>query len=335
MQYFYSKIFKLPTAFLITALFSLFVGYRLGAFWTDRSNEGPRPLRVKDSNFEFINPLLGLDYSEKKNFVEFESLQKKIKSFTNDSISNGDVKTISVYFRDPMTGHWLGLNEDMSFLPGSLLKVPVMIAYFKEAEANPDILSKKLYYKGPEQGGMKPRQPKTTLLLPNRYYTIDELIRSMIIESDNEALYLLLDSINPRYIKEVFGDLGITLPQTNQYTMNLKTYSLFFRVLFNSTYLDREFSERALKLLSQTTFEDGMVAGVADKSISIAHKYGERGVYEDDHILGVELSDCGVVYYPGHPYLLCVMALGGDVDKLKSTISHISELAFEDIKKQY
>jgi len=49
----------------------------------------------------------------------------------------------SVYFRDLNNGMWFGINEGVFYRPASMLKVPVMIAYFKLAESTPAILAKK------------------------------------------------------------------------------------------------------------------------------------------------------------------------------------------------
>ena len=84
-------------------------------------------------------------------------------------------------------------------------------------------------------------------------------------------------------------------------------------------------SEKALDILSKTTFNDGLVAGV-DKGITVSHKFGE---YVGQQI---ELHDCGIIYYPENPYFLCIMTRGDNLDNLKDVIKNISGQIYDYYK---
>jgi hypothetical protein len=86
-------------------------------------------------------------------------------------------------------------------------------------------------------------------------------------------------------------------------------------------------SERALGLLSRVVFADGIVRGVPNQ-YAVAHKYGIRETGSSNER---QLHDCGIVYYPEHPYLLCVMSRGTNFDKLSETIQAISEVVFSEV----
>jgi hypothetical protein len=105
----------------------------------------------------------------------------------------------------------------------------------------------------------------------------------------------------------------------------VKDYGMFFRVLFNASYLSKDSSEKALKLLSESTFTKGLVAGIPS-GVSISHKFGER-VMGDTR----QLHDCGIVYLPKQPYLLCIMTRGKDFDQLAGVISEISKKVYDDV----
>ena len=115
--------------------------------------------------------------------------------------------------------------------------------------------------------------------------------------------------------------------------MSPKTMSSFFRILYNASYLNSVFSDMALKLLAKTSFVDGLVAGVPS-DVFVAHKFGERTIHinETGEVVLRELHDCGIVYYPQKPYILCVMTQGMDFAKLKSAISQISSLTYQSVK---
>ncbi len=118
--------------------------------------------------------------------------------------------------------------------------------------------------------------------------------------------------------------------------MSPKTYSFVFRVLYGATYLSRDSSEKALELLNQTEFTEGIVVGVPD-NLPVAHKYGARTTQiaaktnPKEEIK--ELHDCGIVYYPNHPYLLCVMTQGYDFKTLSNLIKEISSISYEELSR--
>jgi hypothetical protein len=118
--------------------------------------------------------------------------------------------------------------------------------------------------------------------------------------------------------------LGIeTLSTTDDY-MTVGKYAIFFRVLFNSTYLSRNMSEKALGLLSKTDFSNGLVRDLP-KGVMVAHKFGELTLENQDRIIEKrELHDCGIVYEKDRPYLLCVMTKGAQYSDLEDMIAGIS-----------
>lgn len=104
----------------------------------------------------------------------------------------------------------------------------------------------------------------------------------------------------------VFNDLGIPLPRDIDYALSVKEYASFFRILYNASYLTRENSEMALKLLSESKFRGGL-AGKIPSDIVIAHKFGEREMIDENGSSINQLHDCGIVYYTPYPYLICIM----------------------------
>jgi hypothetical protein len=47
-----------------------------------------------------------------------------------------------------------------------------------------------------------------------------------------------------------------------------------------------------------------------------------------------QLHDCGIVYLPGKPYLLCIMTRGQDFTNLTSTVKEISALVYQTLRSQ-
>ena len=113
--------------------------------------------------------------------------------------------------------------------------------------------------------------------------------------------------------------------------LSAENYASFFRVLFNASYLSRSLSEKALSLLAQSDFKDGLVAGVPP-GIKVAHKFGFRITGINGEIK--QLHDCGIIYYPRHPYLLCIMTSGKSYEYLDDAIKELSRVVYQEIGRQ-
>lgn len=288
------------------------------------------PIRSKSKNNLFTAPLLGYEIPESAGLPEYKPLEQKIEAIIKSKTDTGKIDKASVYFRDNNRGRWVGVNENTTYSPASLLKVPLMMVYYKIAENDPSRLQNKITYQGGSDLNAMERIKPSQQLTIGKSYTVDELINRMIIESDNNATELLLGNIDRNTLQELFSDLNIKLPEDGQPTdyLSAKSYSLFFRLLYNVTFLDQKYSESALSLLTQTKFKDGLVAGIPSGT-PIAHKFGE---YASDN--SSELHDCGNIYASDNPYLLCVMTAGKDLDALKTTIKEIAATVYNELKQQ-
>ena len=282
--------------------------------------------------FQFINPLYECNTGENYGYKQLSSLQSNINTYINQVTSNNTVTSVSVYFRDLNNGPWFGINEHNDFAPSSLLKVPVMMAYFKAAESDPTVLSKQIAYNQDPVGVIPENFPPKHPLVKGKTYTVEQLIEQMIIASDNVALRLLEDNIDNSKIDQVTLDLGITTATdtTPENFMDVSEYSTLFRVLYYSTYLDRDYSEKALEILSKVEFTQGLVQYLP-RDMAVAHKFGERDLPDGTH----QLHDCGIVYYPKRPYLVCIMTKGPDFNDLSASIEQISGKIYSLYSQKY
>jgi beta-lactamase class A len=287
--------------------------------------------------YSLINPLIFID-TDQRLFPEFNNFDKQISTYVDSAQRKNEASSVSVYLRDMNSGHWTGTNENELYEPGSMLKVAVLIAYERYAmdqstlrkTTTADVLSQKLYYPGADESGQYYKSVNPPLA--KGYHTILDILDSMIINSDNTALQILMKNQQDAFTS-VYDDFRLPpspVVQDGDF-MTAKSYSVVFRSLFNGSYLNRSASEQALELLTKTTFNDGLMAGIPSSTVQVAHKFGERTYATDSGlILGRELHDCGIVYYPRHPYLLCVMTKGnGEYPMLAHVIADISKMAYE------
>ncbi len=331
MQYFTRKQFWLLG---LIALLCVSAGFVVGYYSHITPSNSYMGIREQDTSYKFIHPLLAINRIDMSIPAPvYVPLLNKIKDFIASQKKVGSLDSASVYFVNygQKTGSF-ALNEKEAYAPASMLKVVVMVAYLKKADSDPSILGTNLTYNPnvAEELQSIPFESPSTLVF-GRSYTVESLIRSMIIDSDNGAMNLLISNIDPNYLNMVYRNLGLQVPSDNSlYMISAEDYSLFLRVLYNGTYLSDKNSEKALSILSQATYYDGLVAGVPSGTV-VAHKYGEHVVGSGDQVTSVELHDCGFVYPAKDPYLLCVMTRGKNLAGLTETISGISKLVYGSV----
>lgn len=283
-------------------------------------------------HYTYINPLLECDVadgtidSRKENFhSELEAAVARIKREQN-------LSEVAVYFRDLNNGPTFGVDEEGEFFPASLLKVPVLIAYYHLAEQDQSVLATKIVFEKPIDFGITPTIIPRENLVVGETYTVEELLRRMIVYSDNQALALLSARLPIATLQDLFAIIGVggDVIVNSEAKLTVREYAGFFRILFNSSYLSRESSEKALALLSSTDYNDALPAGVPG-SITVAHKFGEAGTGEIER----QLHDCGIIYFPDHPYLACIMTRGRQTENLKAAIIATSKFIYTKIDEQY
>jgi beta-lactamase class A len=324
------SVFKNKTLVLKACifLFGFIVGFSLCKFTIDHGYT-IKSIRVPDPEYKLISPLVIADVAGPGS-GSAKSIEEKLKLKTYDLLNVPGMKNISIYYRDLNSGIWAGVGENMEYNPASLLKVPVLIAWYKQIQEKPELSKKEIYYKG-NTANSKDIQFNT--LQPNTSYTIEYLLERMIKNSDNVAKDLLLENLDPKTINTVFTDLGIQTwgdKPGSSIHISANTYSRFLRILYNANYLDHEYSQKALELLGSSNFNEGIIAGIPS-GIFVSHKFGQ---FQDEspNIDITELHDCGIVYIPSHPYLLCVMTRATsstDLGVLELVIKTVSETAYK------
>ncbi len=234
---------------------------------------------------------------------------------------------MAVYFRDLNNGPWFGINETERFYPASLLKVPLAMSYYFFAQTNPDILTQEIAFKGP-RGTTIAYFPPTKHIEEGNTYTIEELILLMLEQSDNDAAVILDQFAGRERTGEVYRDLGVDPGTVDAiYSIDVRTYASFFRILYNATYIGRIFSERMLETMSRSSFEQGIVAGVPS-NIRVAQKFGEKILAPDSTGKPLyQLHNCGIVYAE-IPYTLCIMTQGYALEELADIIKNTSATVF-------
>jgi beta-lactamase class A len=237
---------------------------------------------------------------------------------------------VSVYVRDLDTGPWVGINDRMLYVPSSLTKVAVLMRTLEREEEEPRTLQRTLVFPGSEAMmavNSLEGAPDSVQLQPGTHYTVQELLRRMIVYSDNYAFQLIVDDGGGQGISRMLYDLSAEQALVDDvFYFDARTVATMLRSLYNSSFLGRRHSEYALELLGESRFTDGLRSTLPPDA-RVASKFGyhtsrtESGRHH-------ELHECGIVYRPGSPYVICVMTATdqGEPQDLERVLGDLSRI---------
>ncbi|WP_181248449.1 serine hydrolase [Flavobacterium magnum] len=273
--------------------------------------------------YKFIKPIMFVDGD-----CESESLQpikSKLTGIIEQYKTNNGVINASVYLRS--NREWIDINGNEAYEPGSLFKVPVMMAILKMSEESPGFLNKLVAYNKVFDINKHVMYSDKSIQLGHNY-TIKELLEYMIRYSDNNATALLETYMKPEILQKMFADIGLEVPNmyAQHYYFNASQYSLFMRSIYNANYLSAKNSEYAAELLSECEFKDGIAKGLP-AGVKLVHKFGEAGSVDQ-----IQLHESAIIYVDGKSYLLTVMTKGKDTKALSALIGEISREVYNDRK---
>lgn len=262
----------------------------------------------------------------------YAKLQSEIEEIIRTEKESNKVEYVSVYFRDLANGPVFGIDEYEDFAPASLLKLPLALVYMVIGEKEPDLFSRKITFEGSDSKFVQSFDDSD--LVKGSVYSIEELLSVMIAHSDNDAYQILYSYITSHYgekiIYETYLELGILSPKDAfDEVISVRRYGSIFRALYNASLINVEFSEKLLSWLANSTFTEGLVSSIP-REIHVAHKFGERTLQNG----AKQFHDCGIIYYPENPYLLCVMSQGHDFDSLIKLISRISAFVYDEFNSR-
>lgn len=208
-------------------------------------------------------------------------------------------ESFAFYFEYLPTGTSIGVNEKLEFESASLIKVPVVMAHYKSQERKGidrgmEMVTIQEKYIDKGFGNLWQKGAGAQIRL-------EEAVRLALTESDNTAANIVSDNAGSQDFEDVYGGLDIDLHKNTNGTILLTTkgYSSILKALYFASVLNKEHSQKIIELLTHSSFNDKLRAGVP-ANIIVANKYG---------VLGDQLfHDCGIVYYQNRPYLLCMVS---------------------------
>lgn len=203
-----------------------------------------------------------------------------------------------LYVVDLKTGFSYGVNEEEAFEPASLNKLPAMLALYREAEKRRlDLDSEYLLKESDKRSGSGSLSGK-----PEGFeLTYRDLVYYMAKESDNTAFNIVINILGAEKVIQTMGEIGMenTVVFGEEQTTTPIDTGILFRKIWTKELINDEHSDELLDYLTDTLFEEWLVAGIS-KDIKVAHKYGR-----EVHVV----NDAGIVFSED-PFIVVILSEG-------------------------
>lgn len=273
---------------------------------------------ISDENYPLLSKRI---FTQNPNdiILNFVPLRKAVKEYVSKYNSE-----VGVYFEYLPSGISIGVNDREEIKLASLSKVPLVMSIFKKIEKGEIKLDDVVYLRKEDLdkkfGNLWQRGEGAKL-------SVKELIEYSLIDSDNTAYHSLFNKLTAEEVVDVYSNLEIEVDsKETDPIVSPKSYSSIFRSLYLSSYLSEKNSNYILEILTRTKFKDKIPAGVPS-DIKVAHKIGVFSRADNpDNVY----TDCGIVYVPERPYVLCIFVKKSD-DLAKKHMAYLSYMIYSYI----
>jgi len=182
-----------------------------------------------------------------------------------------------------------GLHQNEVFPAASLIKLPVMLTLYQEAE----------------EGNLE---------LDN----YREMAEAMGKRSDNTAFNQLVKALGEEKIQETIDDLGMKKTSFEKNDTSPKDMGLFFQKLYEGGVVSDKHRDEILDFLTDTEFEDRIPAGIPSE-IRVAHKIGNE--------IG-SFSDAGIIFSQ-KPFILVIISKNARESEANEVLPEITKAVWE------
>ena len=198
-------------------------------------------------------------------------------------------------------------NKDMPIPSASLVKIPIMMAYFRAAEEGKLKFSDTIELKQSDKAAGSGLLKNMAAGSPCK---IEDLIYLMITQSDNTAANMLIDRLGVGSLDRYFSELGLKHTNLSRKMMDFRLrkngvenyttvgdMAYILEQLYRGRFLTKAISKRCLELLSEQKINDRIPRRLPS-DVTVAHKTGlENGV----------CHDVGIAYTAKGNFLICVL----------------------------
>ena len=162
-------------------------------------------------------------------------------------------------------------------------------------------------------------------------YTLDEVARRMVFQSDNVATNVLIDYLGLEDIAEKGAELGLSGTQIAHKLMiaaddgssnmiSANDAALILGRIANDSLASEAACDRAEEFLLEQEDDEGLAEGLPEE-IAFGHKTGSLDTVRHD----------GGIVYAEHPYVICVLTKNLDYDVANGLMAQISAAVYDTL----
>ncbi len=252
-----------------------------------------------------------------------------MKNLLSNKINNFQ-GIIATGFKDLSSCDEFYYNEREIFPAASIIKIPIMIEFFRQVERNKLSPEHKIMLKEKDKAG----GAGILFELHNGMeLTLLDLIKLMIVISDNTATNILLDYTGLDEVNNLMKETGmessclrrkmmIPYKENQENLISLRDIMILMEKLVTGTLLSPEYTEVALGILKRQQYNE-KIPLYLPAEIPVAHKTGELD--------GIR-HDVAAIYLPDKMYLFSVLTRHvPDVVEADRLIGEISKIIYDNI----
>jgi beta-lactamase class A len=238
---------------------------------------------------------------------------------------------VGIFVKDLTTGLSSGVNESANMPAASTIKIPVMVEVFRQMAAGNFDLNRHVTLERPDRDD---GWGDLVYSHPGNRYSVANLLRLMITESDNTATNMLIRLVGRVHINQTMARLGLRQTRLADYIRSdgdirsLRTSPLDMSRLLEQMAHDElidAWSSRAMIAILTGQRHNGLLPQPLPAGTQIAHKTGT---------LHDTLNDVGIVYLNNCPYIIAVLTTQlPTLDAGRQFIRGVSRIAYDSFTK--
>jgi beta-lactamase class A len=251
--------------------------------------------------------------------------------------------TWGVWVEDLETAESWTWNETRPFYAASLIKVPIMVAVYREMAKERLRLGEELVLQPEDQvGGSGVLQH----LSPGLRIPIRDLVTLMIIQSDNTATNMLIDRIGKEAIRETMAELGmknslfynplmiIPADREGVNAVTAEDMASCYRKIARGEAVSWHACRQMIRILKRQQFRDCFPSSLppAENDVPI----GSLPAWELAHKTGMVnrvLHDTGILYVGDHAVLLIALSEGLEYREAAKLLGELARLVYDSCRQ--
>lgn len=246
---------------------------------------------------------------------EVEEMVKPLKGMYGVYFESLDTRILG--YKDTTAKKSFNINGETKFTAASMIKLPVLITLYREAEAGRVNLDEEYTLKQADKwtgSGSLYYRPVGTVV---SYRKMAELMGQ---QSDNTAWHIIENLLGKTKIEQTIKILGMRDSSYADGVITPNDIGLLFRKLYQEPILSEKSRDEILRYLTKTIYENRLPAGLPE-GIRMAHKVGSE--------IRV-ISDGGIVYGE-KPYVLVVLSQEVNEIEAGKVLPEIGKLVYEAV----